>query len=217
MDVRRIPRFHIRGFLLGILLIAALAACGGRAPLAGTKLSGDPAPDFTLTDQRGQMVSLSDFRGDAVALTFIYTNCADVCPLIAEHFRAAYASLPARAQDHVALLAVTVDPERDTQQALIDFSKKHGIADNPHWHALTGDRATLEKVWASYYIDSGSSSTTHEHGAQAGTADATPGPEEIQAHTDAIYLIDPKGNSRVLLRSDVDPSTIASNLKQLVD
>src|SRR5690242_17578190 len=41
------------------------------------------APDFTLTDQFGKTGQLTDFRGKPVALTFIYTNCADVCPLIA--------------------------------------------------------------------------------------------------------------------------------------
>lgn len=51
--------------------------------LIGIELDPQPAPDFQLTDHRGQPVDLSDFRGRAVALTFISTDCPDVCPLTA--------------------------------------------------------------------------------------------------------------------------------------
>src|SRR3954447_1655178 len=52
-----------------------------------------PAPDFTLTNQLGQQESLSSFRGKPVAMTFIYTNCADVCPLIAWNMHLTYDQL----------------------------------------------------------------------------------------------------------------------------
>ena len=106
--------------LLLVSLAVALVACSESPKLAGTAFDPpQPAPDFTLTDQRGQSVQLSSYRGDAVALTFIYTNCTDVCPLIAEKLRRAYDALPPATQQKVQLLAVTVDPARDDRRARV--------------------------------------------------------------------------------------------------
>src|SRR5437868_1752430 len=60
---------------------------------AGNVNNRPPASDFTLTNQFGQQESLSGFRGKPVALTFIYTNCVDVCPLIAWNMHLAYEQL----------------------------------------------------------------------------------------------------------------------------
>jgi len=78
-----------------LLLIAAFAAaCAKPAALVGTELDMRPAPDFTLTDAlTGQAQALSAFRGNVVALAFLYTHCPDTCPLTAEHFREAQKAL----------------------------------------------------------------------------------------------------------------------------
>jgi protein SCO1/2 len=195
-----------------VLLIAAAlfvtGVLGGQAPLTGTDLGQQPAPDFMLTDHRGQHVRLSDLHGKAVALTFIYTNCPDICPLVAENLRVALEILPEDTRSDVALLAVTLDPERDTQQALQGFTAIHRLANTPNWFALRGDPATLAQVWRDYGIFPGLSSTSD---------DGTPTVGGGMGHTDAIYLIDPEGRERVFLRSSVTPQEIADNLAALVD
>lgn len=209
---------------LALVLVLAfgtlLAACGGSPQLTGTEMGGDPAPDFTLTDHRGQTVSLSQLQGKAVALTFIYTHCPDICPLITQHLRQAYEQLPADKQERVALVAITVDPARDTPEVLQTYSERHGLGDNPAWFALTGDPETLEPVWASYYIDPGAimSEDHSNHGVDDGHRDhGTPAAHDNQqfAHTDAIFLIDREGQWQVLLRSETPPKEIADNLKIL--
>lgn len=209
-------RYHHRLALLMSLLITALlvSACGGGAELQGTDLGKEPAPDFTLIDQRGQQVSLSQFRGKAIALTFIYTHCPDICPLTAQHFRQAFEQLPQKIQERVVLMAVTVDPARDTPPVLQDFSDRHGLGDNPNWYALTGDPSILEPLWASYYIDPGAM-MTDDHDDHGDGTHSTDG--ELFAHTDAVFLIDRDGNERVLLRSHTDPKVLAQNLKILAD
>ncbi len=202
---------------LALLLVAATSACGSSSnKLTGTSLDKAPAPDFTLTDQRGQTVQLSSLRGHAVALTFIYTNCTDICPLIAEKLHAAYEMLSPSQQQNVDLLAVTVDPTRDDQAALQKFSEKHSLADTANWHALTGEPNALAKIWSDYYIDASGmieEDATPEPGATP-TPESTPG-NAPPAHTDAIFLIDKDGNERVLLRSSVDYKSIAADLKTL--
>ena len=211
----RWQRYLLPAVGVAAAIIAALALVllrGSDAPaLAGTELDGRPAPDFTLTDYRGQTVSLSDFRGKVVVLTFIYTACPDVCPVIARNLQTAYEQLPAERQDDVVLIAITVDPERDTPQALEEFSERNGLAENPSWYALRGDPAALEPVWQAYGIYPGAMLATPAHG------EGTPAAGGGQGHTDAIFVIDPDGRQRALLRGYFEPASVAHNIEVLAD
>jgi protein SCO1/2 len=200
-----------------IALLAFVMLRGSGPPaLAGTELDGVPAPDFTLTDYRGETVTLSDFRGKVVILTFIYTNCPDVCPTIAHNLQTAYEQLPAERQDDVAMIAVTIDPEQDTPQALREFSERHGLGENASWYALRGDPATLERVWQAYGIYPGMRLATpaQEHRKHV---EGTPTAGGGMGHTDAIFVIDPDGRQRVLMRSYLDPAAVAHNIEALAD
>ena len=171
-----------------------LAACAP-APLAGTELGATDAPDFTLTDGvSGRAVTLSAQRGQVVALTFLYTTCPDVCPLTATRFKAAQAELQGDAT-RVIFIAVSVDPDRDTPQAVQVFSAAHGLVSN--WHYLVGGRAQLSPVWAAYGI-----------GVQAGSSTVT--------HNDAVYLIDRNGRERVLLHSEDLARDLTNDLRALL-
>ena len=109
--------------LLRCIWVAALLGVGCAAPqLAGTDLGATDAPDFTLTDGiTGRVVTLSAQRGQVTALTFLYTTCPDVCPLTASRFRAAQSELQADA-GRVTFIAVSVDPDGDTPNAVREFS-----------------------------------------------------------------------------------------------
>lgn len=193
--------------LVAVLLAVAVAVAfswqRGETQLIGTRLEAQVAPGFTLMDHRGETVRLSDLRGRAVALTFIYTSCPDVCPLIAEKLRWVYEPLPEEQRDEVALVAITVDPENDTQETMVAFSAKHQLSDIPNWYALSGDRVTLEPVWQAY-------------GIWPGTVAASGG-SMAMGHTDAVYVINAEGRERVFMRSDFDADALAANLEALVD
>lgn len=201
-----------RGFL-GMALAGTLLVAGcsrsSKTTLIGTEMNGSEAPDFTLTDQTGVTRSLSDFRGKAVALSFIFTNCPDICPLIGYQMRSAYDLLPEDERDDAVFLAVTVDPERDTPEALQAFSERHELDAVPNWYALWGSRDDLEAVWSSYGIEAieiAEEVNSHTTGGA--------GVPKIR-HTDAIYVIDKDGKQRVLMHSDADPADLAANLKAL--
>ncbi len=205
-----IGRRRVLGLALAGTLLVAGCTPSKKTELTGTKLDGREAPDFSLTDQNGAPVSLSDFRGKAVALAFIFTNCPDICPLIASQMRAAWDLLPENRRDDVVFLGVTVDPERDTPEALRTFSARYELDTVPGWHALYGDRSTLEAVWASYGIEA-----TEIAGEVDGLINGSAAVAKIR-HTDAIYLIDTEGKQRSLLHSNVDPQDFAGDLKSLV-
>jgi protein SCO1/2 len=177
-----------------ILLAAVLVACAP-TQLAGTELGGTAAPDFTLTDGvSGRAVTLSAERGKVVALTFLYTTCPDVCPLTATRFKATQTELQGDAS-RVTFIAVSVDPDGDTPQAVQAFSAAHGLGSN--WHYLVGGRPQLAPVWAAYGI-----------GVQAGSNAVT--------HNDAVYLIDRSGRERVLLHSDDLAKDLTNDLRALL-
>jgi protein SCO1/2 len=203
-----------------LLLIVVLAGCGAPAVTFGTELDGRAAPDFALTDQNGQMVALSDFRGKAVALTFIYTSCPDICLLTAQNFRQAYELLPAQTRDKVALVAITVDPDNDSPERLSAFSREQGLDDVPVWFALSGERDELQDVWASYGIDPGtmllrSIQFWQSPASPVASETVSPGNAALLEHTDAVYLIDPDGKERAFGRSDEDPEALANSLAAL--
>lgn len=206
----------VAGILLVSVALLVTRVVGGSEPtLTGTQLDGRLAPDFTLTDYRGQTVSLGDFRGHAVALTFIYTHCPDVCPLVAENLRVAYELLPEKTRASVSLLAVTVDPARDTQQALQEFTAIHRLTDNPNWFALRGDPAMLREIWRNFGIYPGASPATASS-IDADQESYTPHGGG-DGHTDGIYFIDPEGREQVFLRSSAMPQEIADNLAALLE
>jgi protein SCO1 len=119
---------------------------------------GELVPDFTLTDQAGKSVRLSQFRGEPVAVTFVYTRCpiATACPVTVGKFSKIAAALAKEGFGQ--LLAVTVDPEGDTPAVLKDFAARVG-ADPARWRFLTGEPAAVarvaERFGVLYYPDHG--------------------------------------------------------------
>jgi protein SCO1 len=119
---------------------------------------GELAPDFTLTDQNGKSVRLSQFRGEPVAVTFVYTRCpvATACPVTVGKFSKIAAALVK--EKFGTLLAVTVDPAGDTPAVLKDYATRVG-ADPTRWKFLTGDPAAVarvaERFGVLYYPDHG--------------------------------------------------------------
>jgi protein SCO1/2 len=109
-----------------------------------------PAPDLALVDTSGQPVQLAQLRGRTVLLAFVLTACTSACPLITHqmsllqgHLRQA-GLLPRR----VVLLSVTVDPERDTAEALAQYAKR--FAARPGWHFLRDTPEKMEPILAGY-------------------------------------------------------------------
>ena len=73
-----------------------------------------PAPPFALTSQDGKPVALAALRGKVVAVTFIYTGCPDICPLLTEKMAQVQDELGANFGTKIAFVSITLDPEHDT-------------------------------------------------------------------------------------------------------
>ena len=110
-----------------------------------------PAWDFTLTDQENKRVSLRDLRGTAVAVTFIYSTCADTCPLLTAKMAAIQRRLGRDFGARVRFVSITVDPEIDTPGRLRQYARRHG-ADVAGWSFLTGTPEEIREVVRHYGV-----------------------------------------------------------------
>ncbi|RWE70624.1 MAG: SCO family protein [Mesorhizobium sp.] len=109
------------------------------------------APDFTLVSQDSVRVSLHDFRGKVVAVSFIYTYCTDVCPMLTAHMASVQEKLGSAFGPKIAFISITVDPERDTPDVLKEYAQSFG-ADLKGWSFLTGDPAVVHEVGRKYGV-----------------------------------------------------------------
>ncbi len=114
----------------------------------GTSLS-QVAPDFTLTDQFGQPVSLSSYRGKVVILTFNDSECTSVCPLTTAALVDAKTMLGAAASQ-VQLIGINANPRETSIEDVLSYSQLHGML--YQWRYLTGSLPQLQAVWKDYSI-----------------------------------------------------------------
>jgi protein SCO1 len=153
-------RVRIALFVTAVLALAAAAlvtllarpgggggADGDGSAFAGAQRPAIPPQDFRLRDQDGRAVSLRDYRGEVVVLTFLYTTCRDTCPLTATQIRGALDDLGRE----VPALAVSVDPVNDTPERARRFLFTRGLAKD-RMRFLLGSRAQLQPVWKAYGI-----------------------------------------------------------------
>ena len=117
----------------------------GTAPRAaeGTTipLKRNPLLDYPFTNELGQPVRLSDFRGQALAVTFFFTRCPipDYCPRLAKNFEEAEQKLSALpgGPTNWHFLSVTFDPEFDRPSVLKAYGERYHY-DPKRWNFLTG-------------------------------------------------------------------------------
>jgi protein SCO1/2 len=135
------------------LVVAGWAAPGmGHEDGKRARLSKiGPAPDFTLTTQDGQSLSLASLRGKVAVATFIYASCTDTCPLLTAKMVGIQKRLGSDFGSRVFFVSVTVDPERDTPEVLGRYARTHG-ANLGGWAFLTGSPAQIRDVSRSYGI-----------------------------------------------------------------
>jgi protein SCO1/2 len=174
-------------------------AVGGpfRAGQLPDGVRGRPAPRFRLRDARGGWLSTDELHGRPYALTFLYTDCPDVCPLIGQELGRALELLGGQASA-VAVTAVSVDPEGDTREAVELWLRRLRLPGN--FHYLLGTESELGPVWDAYFA-----------------APQQPGLEE-SLHTASIWLVDRRGRWRAKFSAGVPvaPKDIAHDLRILL-
>jgi protein SCO1/2 len=155
----------------------------------GIMPDGVRAPDFALSDERGRPVSMRQFRGRPVAITFLYTTCEDTCPTQGQQIKGALDLL----DRPVPALAIAVDPPRDTPARAREFLSKYDLTGRMRW--VLGSKPELEKLWRGFAIQ-----------------------EQLpeREHQARIVLVDGDGFQRVGFPADqATPERLAHDLREL--
>src|SRR5262249_4562635 len=131
---------------------------------------GDPLPEYHFTNQLGRAVSTTQFKGQALAMTFIFTRCPlpNFCPRMSSNFEEVQHKLlgsestgsatnsSSQPSTNWHLLTITFDPEFDSVAVLKSYAERFH-ADPAHWSFLTGDmmdiRAISDQFGQSFWKD----------------------------------------------------------------
>jgi protein SCO1/2 len=199
----RTPRFPlIATALAGLLVLATglLLFVGLRdnpRGVAGRVLSTAIGGPFHLVDQNGQPFTDADLRGKWHLVFFGYTHCPDVCPTTLNDLALAMDRL-GKERDKVGIVFVTVDPERDTPEAM----KSYVASFDAPVTALTGTPEQVAEAEKAYRVYSAKRPT------QGGDYDMD--------HSAVIYVMDPQGRFTATFTPDSSPDDIAQRMQKLL-
>jgi protein SCO1/2 len=174
----RLIAFIVAGFLIGALagatvLLITTPQGGQPVQSSGTALVGGP---FSLVGADGKPVTDRDFRGRYMLIFFGFTHCPDICPAELQVIAQALEQLGDKAKNVVPIF-ITLDPERDTPEAMGNYLKSFG----PNFVGLTGSPEAIAAAAKAYRV-SYAKVEDKESAANYGVD-----------HSALVYLMDPEG------------------------
>ncbi|RZJ95601.1 MAG: SCO family protein [Brevundimonas sp.] len=201
------PRRSILLFAGACIAIAAALAIVAVIVTTGRDASGAPGSvsstgqpsvggPFQLTDQNGRAVDQTLLNGKWSLVFFGFTYCPDFCPTTLATLKAVQDRLGAQADD-IQIVFISVDPERDTPQALKDYLSSEGFPRGVI--GLTGTPAQVKRAadaYRAYYQKVGE------------------GEAYTMNHSLTVYLMGPDGQFRTAIAHDLDPDRSADLLRK---
>ena len=143
---RKLDKSTLVWVALGVIIIAIaginLWSVFDPKPEVLTETVAVSVPDFSLTNQQGEPLGLSDMVGKIWIADFIFTNCPTICPAMTQEMARLQSEFVA---DPIYFVSFSVDPERDTPKVLSRYAKAYG-ADDRRWHFLTGDKTHIYQL-----------------------------------------------------------------------
>jgi len=200
-DTRQIMKWSLFGFLAAVMTATLVIGTRNRQELRSP--SEQPVlPEistiqpFTLTNQFGAEIVLSDLKGQPWLADIIFTRCPTVCPHMTQTLAELRKSLPKT----IRYVSLTTDPAHDTPEVMNAFAKAHGSNDG-NWHFLTGPKVDLMRL----AVDDLKLISVPK---EAGKRD---NPNDLFVHSSLYILVDAKGRVRKSFEHD------ATNLLQQIE
>ena len=189
----------VGGFLIGALIALATLvyspdAQRGRVMTSGTALIGGP---FELVGEGGKPVTDKDFAGRYMLVFFGFTHCPDICPAELQVMATALDDLGDKA-DKVVPIFVTLDPERDTPEAVNAYVRNFG----PNFAGLTGSQEAVAKAAKAYRV------------VYQKFQDESMGDNYSIDHSALVYLMGPDGKFITHIPYGTSPQKMAETLRR---
>jgi protein SCO1 len=148
-------------------------------------------PPLSLRNYKGERVNIAQYKGKAVLVTFIYTKCPDVCPVIAANLGLALDKMGPAAASKVKVIAVSVDSKTDTPAAVVKFMKSHGVMGRMQY--LLGSTPELARVWKAWGVGSEKDASN----------------PELVNHSGLVYGVSASGKVTTLYAANFTPREVA--------
>ncbi len=189
--------------LMGLCLW--LAACGTPTPALQVGVTIDPPqtmPDFTLVNQDGNAINLSDLRGKPLLFAFAYTHCPDICPITIAEFMRIKKALGGDVADgaNVNFAMISVDGERDSPEVLKNYLKLF----DTRFIGLTGAPALVQHIGEPYGLKVAVNKTNATQASY------------LVSHTSYMYLLDKFGRWRKSYAFQTSPEPIANDIRAML-
>ena len=144
---RKLDKSTLIWVVLGVIIVGIAgvnlwSAFDTKPEVAAAKETTVSVPDFSLTNQQGEPLTLSDVAGKIWVADFIFTNCPTICPAMTQEMARLQSEF---VTDPVYFVSFSVDPERDTAEVLSRYATKYG-ADDRRWHFLTGEKEHIYEL-----------------------------------------------------------------------
>jgi protein SCO1/2 len=195
-----------------IVLVAGCGSSGSSKQTTSTSAAGaakvdykaeavlspaTPEPPLKLRNYLGQPVNIDSYRGKPVLITFVYTHCPDVCPLMISNLRVAQNLMGAGGAQKAQVIAVSVDSKGDTPKTVRAFLKAHEMTGRMQY--LIGSQGELARVWKAWGVGS-------ERDAK--------NPDFVE-HSGLVYGITASGKRAVLYSASFKPAAIVHDVPLL--
>ena len=191
--------------------VIALVAVGGKAGTAAKnpqalnaefEASGlltpvTAAPPLKLHNYLGQEVNIASYKGKAVLVTFLYTHCPDICPLITANLRVAQNLMSPKVLANTQIIAVSVDPRGDTPATVAAFLARHQMTGRMQY--LIGSAKELAAVWKAWGVGS----------------ERDAGEPQFVNHSGLVYGVTGSGKRLTIYAASFKPSEIAHDVPLL--
>jgi protein SCO1/2 len=206
IDLRVIAALVLVAAAAGAVTALATGGSSARKPAttaaasfeaAGVMSPVTQAPPLALHNYLGQAVNIDSFRGKAVLVTFIYSHCPDVCPLITSNLRVAQTLMGPAVAAKAQIIAVSVDPRGDTRSAVAGFLAKHEMTGRMLY--LTGSAHELAQAWRAWGVGSERDASN----------------PELVDHSGLVYGVTASGKRLTIYAANFQPSEIAHDVPLL--
>ena len=208
-----------------MLMTTTLAGCISNEDEVLDLFHGDDLPsddpeyavnEFSLIKPDGNLTNLSDYEGQVLIVSFIYSRCPDVCPIVSSNLRWLSQELADDYETNFSIISVTVDPWWDTQNVLGEYAEQRNLS----WPHLTGDLESLEPIWESFHVGL-QTYTNVSNETNEGDSNNTSGrhhPDYLVDHSTATIIIDKEHKQRVRWNDlDWEPTLFAEDVQQLME
>ena len=173
--------------------------------------------DFSLMNFDGNMTNLSDFEGQVLVVSFVYSRCPDVCPIVSANLRWVAEQLPDDYGTNFSIIAITVDPWWDTSSVLADYAMRQAI----DWPHLTGEVEAMQPIWESFHVGLQTylnTSATEDNSTEDNQTTGRHHPDYLVDHSTATIIIDKSHQQRVRWNDmDWEPTLFLKDLQYLMD